>query len=405
VASGTGCTISGQLLKSEVATTCVVIATKAASTGFNAITSAAMSFRFANANQATLSISNTVLVKIPGSTFIVTTTGGSGAGAVSLSVSGIGCSMSGSSLTASAVATCVVTATKDASSGFNAITSAAMSFSFANANQASLTISNKVLATSPGSRFSVTTTGGSGTGEVSYSVSGTGCSMSGSSLTASAVATCVVTATKDASSGFNAITSAAKIFSFANANQASLNITYTVLRSIPGSAINLTTSGGSGTGEVSYLVSGTGCSISGSTLTAAVVTSCVVTASKAASTGYNSATSPTISFVFALPDPPPPASIPLYWVVYPDSLFCPNKSFRAEFGFGTSNGSLVVGLTIEFDFSGKKFYAITNEEGKAVYSYFVTNETELLVRAMYGGGSAVKAVQSTLRTFRRNSGC
>jgi hypothetical protein len=138
------------------------------------------------------------------------------------------------------------------------------------------------------------------------------------------------------------------------------------------------------------------------------VTSCVVTASKAASTGYNSATSTTKSFAFVLPDPPPPpppASIPLYWVVYPDSLFCPNKSFRAEFGFGKPNGGLVVGLTIEFDFSGKKFYAITNEEGKAVYSYFVTNETELVVRARYGGGSAVKAVQSTSRTFRRNWGC
>ena len=288
-------------------------ATKAASTGFNAITSAAKSFIFANAtqaatapaNQATLTLFGSVQSAIPGSTITLTTTGGSGTGVVNYSASGTGCSVSGSSLTASTAATCVVTATKEASSGFNVITSATKSFSFANANQTALTISNTTLTELPGSTIILATTGGSGTGAVSYSVSGTGCSVNGSSLTASTAATCVVTAAKEASSGFNAITSATKSFSFANANQATLSISNTTLRNLPGAVVSLTTTGGSGTGDISFTVSGADCVLTGTSLVAATATNCVVTASKAASSGINATTSASKTFVFALTDQAP----------------------------------------------------------------------------------------------------
>jgi hypothetical protein len=300
--SGAGCSISGTNLSATVAATCVVTATKAESTGFNSITSTSKNFSFANANQDTLAISNTNLNAIPGSTISLATTGGSGTGAVSYSVSGTGCSISGSNLTASPVATCAVIATKAASSGFNPITSAAKNFSFANANQATLIISNTTITAIPGSTISLSTTGGSGTGAVSYSVSGTGCSISGSNLTASSAATCVVTAAKEASSGFNATTSATKSFSFANANQATLSISNTTLRNLPGTTLSLTTTGGSGTGDVSFAVSGADCVITGMSLVAATATNCVVVASKAASNGFNATISASKTFVFALAD-------------------------------------------------------------------------------------------------------
>ncbi|MFM8867610.1 MAG: hypothetical protein ACKOFZ_04930, partial [Ilumatobacteraceae bacterium] len=66
-----------------------------------------------------------------------------------------------------------------------------------------------------------------------------------------------------------------------------------------GSTLTLTTSGGSGSGAVTYAVtsSGTaGCSVSGSTLSATSVGSCTVTATKAADTNYASITSSTITF-------------------------------------------------------------------------------------------------------------
>jgi len=102
---------------------------------------------------------------------------------------------------------------------------------------------------------------------------------------------------------------------------------------------------------------------------------------------------------------PSPASIPLYWVIYPNTVFCSGKPFAAEVGFGGSNGNLVAGLTIEFDFSGQKFYATTNQEGKATYSYIVNNESKLTVFAKFAGSSTVKAVQSTSKTATKGTSC
>jgi len=102
---------------------------------------------------------------------------------------------------------------------------------------------------------------------------------------------------------------------------------------------------------------------------------------------------------------PTPASIPLYWVIYPNTVFCSGKPFAAEVGFGGSNGNLVAGLTIEFYFSGQKFYATTNQEGKATYSYIVNNESKLTVFAKFAGSSTVKAVQSTSKTATKGTSC
>jgi hypothetical protein len=91
--------------------------------------------------------------------------------------------------------------------------------------------------------------------------------------------------------------------------------------------------------------------------------------------------------------------------VYPNTVFCSNKSFTAEVGFGGSNGNLVAGLTIEFDFSGRKFYATTNQDGKAIYSYIVNNESKITVFAKFAGSSSVKSVQSTSKTANKGTNC
>ena len=289
-----------------MATTCIVTATKAASTGFSAITSAPQSFVFVMFNQDTLSIENNYTSGIKSTTYItLTTTGGSGTGAVTYSTSGPPCVITSGRLLYSPLATtCIVTATKAASTGFNAITSAPQSFVFVSLSQNTLTISNNILRNTPGSSITLTTTGGSGAGSVTYSVSGTGCSISGSTLKSEVATTCVVTATKAASTGYNATTSAPQSFVFVIFNQDALTISNNILRNTPGSSITLTTSGGSGTGAVTYSTSGAGCSISGSTISASSVTTCFVTATKAASAGYNAITSTSVSFIFALPDQP-----------------------------------------------------------------------------------------------------
>jgi hypothetical protein len=96
----------------------------------------------------------------------------------------------------------------------------------------------------------------------------------------------------------------------------------------------------------------------------------------------------------------------LFWVVYPNSSFCPTQSYVAEVGFGGSNGGLVAGLSIQFNFNGNVFSSTTNQEGKATYSYTPSSgENTISVYASYGGGTAVKAVQSTTRSSSKNSSC
>ena len=82
------------------------------------------------------------------------------------------------------------------------------------------------------------------------------------------------------------------------APQAMLAVSNTLLTNRVGTAVTLTTSGGSGSGALTYAVTGTGCSLSQNTLTAATVATCVVTATKAASTGFQSATSASVTFTF-----------------------------------------------------------------------------------------------------------
>jgi hypothetical protein len=308
--SGAGCSINGNNLTAATATTCIVVANKASSTGVNSTLSAAKTFVFSNtvqaatapANQSTLAISNTTLTAIPGSTITLATTGGSGTGSVSYSVSGAGCSVSGSNLSAPVAATCVVTATKAASTGFNAITSASKNFSFANANQNPLVLYPLLLGYVPGTSITLSTVGGSGTGAVNYEVTGSGCTLNGTTLTSSIETTCTAWANKAASAGFNSITSDRKGYSFRNQSQATLSISNTTLRNLPGTTLSLTTAGGSGTGAINFTVSGVDCTIAGTTLVAATVTNCVVVASKAASAGFNATTSAPTTFVYALAD-------------------------------------------------------------------------------------------------------
>ncbi len=82
------------------------------------------------------------------------------------------------------------------------------------------------------------------------------------------------------------------------APQSTLTIANAHPTSTVSTAVTLTTSGGSGTGSVTFSATGTGCSLNQSTLTASTPTSCVVTATKAASTGFLSATSASVTFTF-----------------------------------------------------------------------------------------------------------
>jgi beta-glucanase (GH16 family) len=88
------------------------------------------------------------------------------------------------------------------------------------------------------------------------------------------------------------------------APQATLAVSNSLLTNRVGTVVTVTTSGGSGSGTLSYAVTGTGCSLSQNTITAASATTCVVTATKAASAGFQSATSASVTFSFVSPTTP-----------------------------------------------------------------------------------------------------
>jgi len=298
--TGTGCAVSGSSLSASGADRCVVTAAKAASGIYGAATSVTKTFTFSLVAQPTLSVSNATLSGSAGAAIRLTTSGGSELGVVSFRASGTGCSVSGYYLSARGADTCTVTAHETASGIYAAASSLAVTFTFSVAAQNTLSISNATTTGTAGTAITLTTTGGSGTGAVTYSVTGTGCSVLGSSLSASGVDSCVVTATRAASGIYAAASSTATTFTFSLAAQATLRVSNVTTSGSAGTAITLTNSGGSGTGAVTFSVTGTGCSVSGSSLSASGADSCVVTAHEAASGIYSAATSATKTFTFSL---------------------------------------------------------------------------------------------------------
>jgi hypothetical protein len=248
--------------------------------------------------QATLSISNTTLTNAVGTTVTITTAGGSGTGSITYTVSGSNCSLTDNALTASGPASCAVSAVKAQDSTFAASNTATKNFIFL-ADQDDLTITNSVLTNSTGTIVNLTSTGGSGSGAITYGLStpNTLCSLDGATITASQPAQCSVVATKASQGLYASKTSEAVIFIF-KGPQATLLISNTSRTNAVGSSVTLTTTGGSGSGAVSYTVSGANCTLTSATLEASSATTCSVIATKASDSSYAAAVSSAVSFIF-----------------------------------------------------------------------------------------------------------
>jgi hypothetical protein len=130
---------------------------------------------------------------------------------------------------------------------------------------------------------------------VIFSVASGPCSwVGGTTFSSSGAGTCVVQADGAETTNFNAVSETQDV-TIAKANQAALSVVdpSPVDYDVPAT---LSTTGGSGTGTVTYSVgASTGCSVVGNTLSVTNVDAsgtCTVTATKDADTNYNSTTSP-----------------------------------------------------------------------------------------------------------------
>jgi hypothetical protein len=293
--------VMSSLELSDAGSFSVIVTNTLANALSTAVTSNAASLTVNKASQSTLTVSSTS--GIYGSSISLTSSGGSGPGAVTFAVTSAGsagCSITGSTtLNATSPGTCTVTASKATSTNYLVASSAATTITFARQSQSALAVS-----TTSGDLYTgiiVSVLGGSGSGTVTSTVSsGTAnCSLTSGVVSARAVGSCTLTVTKDGDTFYQQETATFTLtFSRALPTQGSLTSPTT---GTAGSGINLSFSGGSGTGAISYTIASAGsagCSISNGVLTAATAGKCIVTITRADDDVYASQ-STNVEFTFA----------------------------------------------------------------------------------------------------------
>lgn len=151
----------------------------------------------------------------------LTTSGGSGTGAVTFAVSNdtaLGCTESGGSLTVTQAGTCLVTATKAGDETYDSVSSPQTTVTFAKASQSALAITSQSSVVY-GNTFTLTSSGGSGTGAIDVQKTGGSatCSISNnwpspSTLTGTggAGSFCEIVATKEADLNYQQVLSPAQ---------------------------------------------------------------------------------------------------------------------------------------------------------------------------------------------------
>ena len=311
------------------------------------------------ASQGALTVSSTSGTY--GTTLRLTASGGSGTGAITYSTGTAGCSITNTdSLTVTSALTCSVTATRAADSNYTAISSSATNVVFA-ARPITIKAVDKS-ATYTGSAVSVTnsytitsgTVAGSDTFTVlthtyssaTYSASQTAPTIAGSyTITPSAASFSVGSASN------YIITYDTATLTINKANQGTLTITNTTSKY--GAPLRLVTSGGSGTGAISFAVSSagtaSGCSISIETITVSSFGTCKVIATKALDTNYLVKDSSETTITFAKADTLTVTS-DTFTVTYTGIAANVNPTMSAVSGLVT--GDVISGATINYSASG-----------------------------------------------------
>jgi hypothetical protein len=313
VAGSTACSIlmppdpdAGALHITSGTGTCTIKATKAADANYNSATSADHPVTINKANQAALTVTAPTSGTY-GDKLTMTTTGGSGTGAVTFEVvvGSTACVIlippdpdAGKLHITSGTGTCSIKATKAADANYNSAASADHSLTISKANQATLTVTAPNAGTY-GQFYTMTATGGSGTGALSFAVvaGSTACSIvvgginDGKLEITSGTGTCAIKATKAADANYNSATSADHPVTVNKADQATLTVTAPTSGTF-GDKLTPAATGGSGSGSVSFNASGTACAMgaggdAGKLLITAGTGTCSLTATKAADANYN----------------------------------------------------------------------------------------------------------------------
>ena len=302
-----GCSISaGVVTMTSGTTACVVKADQAGNNNYNAATEISQTVTASTINQTLSFTSGTVPASAAfNSTFSPAATSTSGL-AATITVSG-GCSISSGVVTmTSGTTACAVMADQAGNTNYSAATEIRQTATAMLANQTLSFTSGTVPASAAyNATFTPGATSTSGL-TAAITVSG-GCSISAGVVTmTSGTTACVVKADQAGNGNYGAAAEITQSVTASLASQATLTVTgLPTAAQAYGTTFTVGTSGGSGTGTVSFTASGA-CSVNS---TSGLVTmtsgtgSCSVYATKASDSNYRSATSATVSVNAALAMP------------------------------------------------------------------------------------------------------
>jgi hypothetical protein len=296
------CTASGNDVTMTSGTgTCTVKLNRAGDDNYNAAAEATVSVAASKLSQAALTLSGVPASAPYNSTFTVTPGGGSGSGSTVVTTSGV-CTASGNDVTmTSGTGTCTVKVNRAGDDNYNAASEVTASVAAAKIAQAALSLAG-VPATAPyNSTFTVAPGGGSGSGAVVVTTSGV-CTASGNDVTmTSGTGACTVKVNRAGDANYQAAAEVTASAAAAKIAQAALAVTAPTGGTF-GQKYAPAAAGGSGTGAVSFGVgASTACAIVASGPDAGKVEitrgtgTCDVTATRAADSNYEQATSPALA--------------------------------------------------------------------------------------------------------------
>ena len=289
------CTLSGSTLTGDAAGACVVNATVAAAGGYAAATSGNVTVNVSRADRTLNLLASPSSIAFGAGAVTLLATPSAGDGAVSYAFVSGPCTLSGSTLTPTGAGTCIVNASVAQTQKYNAATSSNVPVVVSPASRTLSLFANPSPMTFGGGSATLSATPSAGGGSVTYQYVSGPCTLSGSTLTSTGAGTCIVNASIAADGGYGAATSTNLSVTVNAAGQAPLTLNASPSTIALNSTSALSTSGGSGTGAVTYAVTGGSCTINGNILTAAGAGSCTVTATKAGDGNYTQVVSSAIT--------------------------------------------------------------------------------------------------------------
>ena len=291
------CTVSGNTVTIVAGGTCSIKASQAGNADYLAATAVMQSFAVSKTNQSITfgALANQTYGVAP---FTVSAAASSGLAVAFATTTTAVCTVSGNTVTIKTGGTCALQATQSGNASYNAAANVSQSFAIAKASQtiAFGTLASRIYGVAP---FSINATASSGLAVTFSSLTTTVCTVSGGTVTIKLGGTCTIQATQAGNASYNAAPSANQSFTVDKANQV---ITFNALASKTYGNPPFTVSAAASSGlAVSFFsLTGSVCTVSGSTATLVAAGTCTIQAAQAGSASYNAAPNVSQSFAVAL---------------------------------------------------------------------------------------------------------